>query len=42
MNKKVALVILDGWGKGVDESVSAISQANTPVMDALYKNGLGF
>jgi len=37
MNKKVALVILDGWGKGVDESVSAISQANTPVMDALYK-----
>ncbi len=37
MNKKVALVILDGWGKGVDDSVSAISQANTPVMDGLYQ-----
>lgn len=37
MDKKVALVILDGWGKGTDNSVSAISQANTPVMDGLYK-----
>lgn len=37
MDKKVALVILDGWGKGVDDSVSAISQANTPIMDGLYK-----
>ncbi len=37
MDKKVALVILDGWGKGVDDSVSAISQANTPVMDGLYQ-----
>lgn len=37
INKKVALVILDGWGKGLDDSVSAISQANTPTMDELYK-----
>lgn len=37
MDKKVALVILDGWGKGADDSVSAISQANTPIMDDLYK-----
>ena len=36
MERKVALVILDGWGKGEDSSVSAISQANTPVMDDLY------
>jgi len=38
MDKKVALVILDGWGKGADDSISAISQANTPVVDELYKN----
>ncbi len=38
MDKKVALIILDGWGKGTDESVSAISQANTPTMDTLYEN----
>lgn len=37
MDRKVALVILDGWGKGADNSVSAISQANTPVMDDLYE-----
>ncbi len=36
-NQKVALVILDGWGKGADDSVSAISQANTPTMDGLYE-----
>ena len=37
IDKKVALIILDGWGKGTDESVSAISQANTPTMDTLYE-----
>ena len=37
MDKKVALIILDGWGKGMDDSVSAISQANTPTMDGLYE-----
>lgn len=37
MDKKVALIILDGWGKGTDDSVSAISQANTPTMDGLYE-----
>ncbi len=37
MDRKVALVILDGWGKGADSSVSAISQANTPIMDDLYR-----
>ena len=36
-SKKVALVILDGWGKGTDDSISAISQANTPYMDGLYQ-----
>lgn len=33
--KKAMLVILDGWGLGKDPKVSAIDQANTPVMDAL-------
>lgn len=37
MDRKVALVILDGWGNGADSKVSAISQANTPVMDELSK-----
>lgn len=37
IDKKVALVILDGWGKGEDASVSAIAQAQTPCMDKLYK-----
>lgn len=35
MNKKVALLILDGWGLGNDPKVSAIAQANTPFMDSL-------
>jgi 2,3-bisphosphoglycerate-independent phosphoglycerate mutase len=36
--KRVALIILDGWGHGPDPSVSAIAQADTPYVDALYKN----
>lgn len=38
MNKKVILMILDGWGHSPDPEVSAIDQANTPYIDALYKN----
>jgi 2,3-bisphosphoglycerate-independent phosphoglycerate mutase len=36
MNKKVILMILDGWGKSPDPKVSAIDQANTPFIDQLY------
>ncbi|WP_111682066.1 2,3-bisphosphoglycerate-independent phosphoglycerate mutase [Winogradskyella tangerina] len=36
MNKKVILMILDGWGKSPDPKVSAIDHANTPYIDALY------
>ena len=38
MNKKVILMILDGWGKSTDPNISAIAQANTPFIDNLYKN----
>ncbi|MAP54289.1 2,3-bisphosphoglycerate-independent phosphoglycerate mutase [Altibacter sp.] len=37
MNKKVLLLILDGWGVTQDPSVSAIAQAHTPFIDSLYK-----
>ncbi|MBT0609118.1 2,3-bisphosphoglycerate-independent phosphoglycerate mutase [Aequorivita echinoideorum] len=37
MNKKVILMILDGWGITQDPAVSAIAQANTPFIDSLYK-----
>ncbi|WP_422083875.1 2,3-bisphosphoglycerate-independent phosphoglycerate mutase [Ulvibacterium sp.] len=37
MNKKVILMILDGWGKSLDPKVSAIDNANTPFIDSLYK-----
>lgn len=37
MNKKVLLMILDGWGLSPDPKVSAIEQANTPFIDSLYK-----
>eukprot|EP01031_Cornospumella_fuschlensis_P050614 gene50614-61910_t len=36
-DKKVALIILDGWGIAKDKSVSAIDQAVTPVFHALNK-----
>jgi len=36
MNKKVLLLILDGWGITQDPSVSAIAQAKTPFIDSLY------
>ncbi|GAA4315636.1 2,3-bisphosphoglycerate-independent phosphoglycerate mutase [Christiangramia aestuarii] len=35
MNKKVLLMILDGWGITQNEEVSAVAQAKTPFMDAL-------
>ncbi|WP_223032883.1 2,3-bisphosphoglycerate-independent phosphoglycerate mutase [Hanstruepera marina] len=38
MNKKVILMILDGWGKSPDPKVSAIDHANTPFIDSLYNN----
>jgi 2,3-bisphosphoglycerate-independent phosphoglycerate mutase len=36
MNKKVLLMILDGWGIAKNKSVSAIDQAHTPFVDSLY------
>lgn len=36
MNKKVLLMILDGWGIAKNKSVSAIDAANTPFVDSLY------
>ena len=36
MNKKVILMILDGWGISKDPKISAIDQANTPFIDSLY------
>ncbi len=36
MNKKVLLLILDGWGITQDPAVSAITQAQTPFIDSLY------
>lgn len=38
MNKKVILMILDGWGMSPDPKVSAIDNANTPFIDSLYNN----
>ncbi|QED36250.1 2,3-bisphosphoglycerate-independent phosphoglycerate mutase [Antarcticibacterium arcticum] len=37
MNKKVILLILDGWGITQDEKVSAIAHANTPNFDSLIQ-----
>jgi 2,3-bisphosphoglycerate-independent phosphoglycerate mutase len=37
MNKKVLLLILDGWGITQDPSVSAVAQAKTPFIDSLYE-----
>jgi 2,3-bisphosphoglycerate-independent phosphoglycerate mutase len=36
--KKAILLILDGWGHGKDEKVSAIAQADTPYIDSLYNS----
>lgn len=37
-DKKVALIILDGWGLGADEHRDAIKAANTPFFDYLMLN----
>ncbi|MDL5047374.1 2,3-bisphosphoglycerate-independent phosphoglycerate mutase [Oscillatoria amoena NRMC-F 0135] len=36
MNKKVLLMILDGWGIATNKEVSAIDKAQTPFMNSLY------
>lgn len=36
MNKKVILMILDGWGKSPDPKVSAIDNADIPFINSLY------
>ncbi|WP_420572228.1 2,3-bisphosphoglycerate-independent phosphoglycerate mutase [Kordia sp.] len=36
MNKKVILMILDGWGKSPEPKVSAIANANVPFINSLY------
>ncbi len=36
MEKKVLLMILDGWGLGKNPEISAIAKANTPFVDSLY------
>lgn len=35
-DKRVILIILDGWGHGPKPEVSAIAQAKTPFVDSLY------
>src|SRR5260221_14194704 len=37
MNKKVLLVILDGWGIAKNPKVSAIDAAQTPYINSLYR-----
>lgn len=36
--KKVALLILDGWGHGNETQSNAMRNAKTPFVDSLYKN----
>lgn len=36
MNKRVLLMILDGWGIAKNKEVSAIDKANTPYIDGLF------
>jgi 2,3-bisphosphoglycerate-independent phosphoglycerate mutase len=37
MNKKVLLMILDGWGIATNKAVSAVDKAKTPFVDSLYQ-----
>ena len=37
MSDKVILIIMDGWGIGNDNKVSAIHAANTPFYDSIIK-----
>lgn len=38
MSKKVALIIMDGWGVGKKDHTDAIFKANTPFVDSMYNN----
>jgi len=38
MSKKAILAILDGWGIGLNDSVSALAQAKTPFIDSALQN----
>ena len=38
MNKKVVLIIMDGWGKGQETDANAIFKARTAFIDSLFKN----
>ncbi len=38
--KKVALIILDGWGHGNKDESNAIKQAKTPFIDSLYNTSI--
>lgn len=37
-NKKVVLIIMDGWGEASESKSNAIAMADTPFIDSLYKN----
>jgi 2,3-bisphosphoglycerate-independent phosphoglycerate mutase len=37
MNKKILLMILDGWGIATNPNVSAIDKAKTPFVDSLFR-----
>lgn len=37
VNKKVALIILDGWGLGDGSKADVIANSNTPFVNSLYK-----
>jgi 2,3-bisphosphoglycerate-independent phosphoglycerate mutase len=37
MNRKAAIIIMDGWGHGSQPDRSAIAQANVPFINSLYK-----
>src|SRR6187200_785175 len=37
-DKKLILIIMDGWGLGKIKSSDAIQNANTPFVTSLYKN----
>jgi 2,3-bisphosphoglycerate-independent phosphoglycerate mutase len=37
-DKKVILVIMDGWGLGKVKTADAIQNSNTPFVSSLYKN----
>ncbi len=37
MNKKIALIIMEGWGIAKDKNLSAVDLANTPFIDSCYE-----